>query len=215
MPRAAATLGAYPTHSVCTVVLQRSIPTQIRQLILCISSKGSLKTLGAHTAVDASASTAALATGRLPLKLNCVQKSGEQNVYTRRNNGRHQRKLSTPATVKCQLGYVPLCHVNWRWVIHKVYEPYSSPTHSTAGSGVGVASLPAMGWGGQGDGTRQGAPPRGCCLPRHHTPGVNYIKAFANVDFPCGVNSESLVCRGNHHSEIGVHRSGGWWQSST
>ena len=36
---------------------------------------------------------------------------------------------------------------------------------------------------------------------------MNCIEAFAKVDFPCRLNSESLVYRGDHHSETGVDSS--------
>jgi len=51
----------------------------------------------------------------------------------------------------------------------------------------------------------------------HQPPDVNYIEAFAKVNFPCGLNSESLVCKGNYRSETGVNSSiemAGGWQPS-
>jgi hypothetical protein len=41
----------------------------------------------------------------------------------------------------------------------------------------------------------------------HQPPQVNYRPLIQNDGFPCRLKAESLVCRGNHHSETGVDSS--------
>jgi hypothetical protein len=41
----------------------------------------------------------------------------------------------------------------------------------------------------------------------HQPPEVQYIEAFAEIDFTCRLNFESLDCRVNYRSEMGFNSS--------